>query len=257
MASRKNKSTTNKATTVAKETTPVKQKRRQPRAKVVKPTSDPVMKAPAVVSAAPTVEELHELGLSTIVPEEIVEPTGVSEPPPIIEEPTPPIKSRVISKLSNDSPTITNVAAAPARVEAKLEAPVSQEVASLRREIDRYLLAARAAQSATIVSTQNKALKLFINIMEIVCRSTEQATIDEFFKFFVRERKNMLAYSIVLRGVSAMEASRRSKISEFYTTFFALANYKVDKQPFRLDIEAIRIATSNTIASYVAAKANS
>lgn len=255
MASRKNKSTTNKATTVAKETTPVKQKRK-PRAKVVKPTSDPIVNTPAVVSAAPTVEELHELGLTTLVPEEIAEPTGVTEPPPIIEEPTPSIKSRVIAKLSNDSPAIvTNVA--PALVEAKLEAPVSQEVASLRREIDRYLLAARAAQSATIVSTQNKALKLFINIMEIVCRSTEQATIDEFFKFFVRERKNMLAYSIVLRGVSAMEASRRSKISEFYTTFFALANYKVDKQPFRLDIEAIRIATSNTIASYVAAKANS
>lgn len=145
---------------------------------------------------------------------------------------------------------------APAEESKKVVAPTTPQPTPAQRRFNdmsaSYLAAARSAIETPNQDTCTRATNAFINLMDTVCNLKDMGIYDEFYRFFLEHRNKYLAHSVVLAGVSNLEARRRVRMSAFYTAFFNLARMKVDHQEVHMDIAAIAALTNQSVANFFA-----
>jgi hypothetical protein len=200
---------------------------------------------------APVIEEPEEqnadLTETAEEPEELA--PAVEETPVVVTE---PVKKETINKPVNKGILKVEMKAAPAK--SVVSIPQTEGVVRFTAIGKKYLELMTGVDHSD--ESRRRAIVVLTNMCNLVCSSNDPAVFDTCFRFFMENRKYMLAPSTVISGIEkVVEKSKIAKIVQFYTVFQTLVECKLLKSRFTLNITTIRRLLGNdALANWLIAK---
>lgn len=103
---------------------------------------------------------------------------------------------------------------------------------------------------------KKRIISVFVSIMDLVIGSNDRAVFETYYSFYLKNRKTMVSPNQALIGLSKFsDKARISQITAFFATFSALAESKIMRTAFTLNISAIRAAFKNEqLVNWIIAK---
>ena len=169
------------------------------------------------------------------------EEVPVVEPPPVVK-PEP----KKITPMAKPLKTVD----APKTVTAD----TTPELARLGFLLTRYI--ELISNKINNDADRKRVISIFVSVMDLVLASNDRAVFEAYYSFYLKNRRQLIAPEQALAGLSKYsDKARISQITAFFTVFATLAESKLMKTTFTLNVSAIRAALKNEeLVSWIISK---